>query len=84
MPLALGLLRFGFGRRALRCGGTSASLLDLCHFDPRQLLTVTGGALVAALGLVLEDANLLAAQVLDDLCLDADLGERRGVEYGVI
>jgi hypothetical protein len=45
---------------------------------------MTGCALVAALGLVLEDANLLAAQVLDDLRLDADLRERGSVENSVI
>ena len=40
-------------------------------------------ALVAALGLELEHAQLRAALVADDLGLDGDLGEPVAVEHGV-
>src|SRR5204863_7559851 len=56
------------------------SLLDLGDLDARQVLAVPGAATVAALGLELEDAQLLAADVLDDLGVDLDLGQAVGVE----
>src|SRR3954453_17316988 len=42
------------------------------------------GALVAALGLELDDPDLLAALVPDDLRLDLDLAEVTGAEDGVV
>src|SRR4051794_7616543 len=56
----------------------------LRDLDPRQLLAVARALLVAALGLVLEDAQLLALLLAEDLGLDLDLGEPLGVEDGVV
>src|SRR6185503_19512185 len=61
------LLRLG-GRllarpRLLRCA-------DALDGDPRELGAMAGRALVAALGLELEDLDLGAAQVLDHRCGD--------------
>ena len=52
---------------------------DLGDLDAGQLLAVAGALAVAALGLELEDAQLRAAQMLDDLRVDLDLlpGRRR-------
>src|SRR5687768_708784 len=49
--------------------------LDARHLDAGQLLAVARAALVATLGLELEDAQLGAALVADDLGLDLDLAE---------
>src|SRR5579871_2390303 len=61
-------------RRLLRDGA------DLRDLDSRQLLAVAGAAAVAALGLELEDAQLLAADVVHDPRLDLDAREAGGVE----
>src|SRR4051794_11618769 len=58
--------------------------LDRRDLQARELLAMARALAVAALGLVLEDAQLGAAQVLDDLALDADLLQAVGVEDGVI
>src|SRR5579871_6055080 len=55
----------GFARRAF-----DAAERDLGDLDPRELLAVAGAAFVAALGLELHDAQLLAALVAEDLRLD--------------
>src|SRR4051794_5470678 len=60
--------------------------LDARHLDAGQLLAVAGAALVAALGLELEHAQLRAALVTDDLGLDLDLAEsvaEQGLVAGV-
>src|SRR5215203_4021046 len=49
--------------------------LDARHLDAGQLLAVARAALVAALGLELEHAQLRAALVTDHLGLDLDLAE---------
>src|ERR1700755_1858334 len=51
------------------------SLRDLGHADARELLAVAHPATVAPLGLELVDAELGAAQVLDDLGGDGRLPE---------
>src|SRR5579863_7935926 len=66
------------GRRAR--GRARGARPDLGDLEARQLLAVTGAALVAALGLELEDAQLRPALVTDDLRLDLDLGEAGRVE----
>src|SRR3982751_347963 len=53
---------------------------DLRDADAGELLPVAVGLLVALLGLVLEDSDLLAALVGDDLGGDTDLPEPVGVE----
>src|SRR5579875_3139346 len=50
--------------------------LNLRDLDPRQLLPVTGAALVAALGLELDDAQLGTALVRQHARLDPHLGPR--------
>src|ERR687888_904361 len=61
-----------------------ASLLpDLRDAEPGELLPVARAAAVAALGLELEHAQLLAALVADDLGLHGRLGEPVGVEHGI-
>src|SRR5579863_9667734 len=47
-------------------GGARAGQLDGGDLDAGQLLAVAGAALVATLGLELEDAQLLPAHVLED------------------
>src|SRR5215204_7628465 len=59
------------------CAMSSLTLLDARHLEPRELLAVAGRALVAALGLELEDADLGAALVPHDPGLDRHLAERR-------
>src|SRR4051794_29710064 len=59
-------------------------LLDLGGLDARQVLAVPGAAAIAALGLELEHAQLLAADVLDDLGVDLDLRQAVGVEDDVV
>src|SRR4051794_39201500 len=60
----------------------SRSAPDLLHADARELLTVALAALVAALGLVLEDADLRATLVADDR--RGDLGAAEALaELGV-
>src|ERR1700760_4952896 len=56
--------------RAFLCGISSAPLPDRREADARELLTVTRPALVAALGLELEHAELRAALVRHDLGAD--------------
>src|SRR5215218_3954889 len=56
---------------------------DLRDPDPRELLAVALGALVAALGLELEDADLLAPLVPDDFGAHRGLGQAVTVEDGV-
>src|SRR6185437_11630046 len=68
--LRLGLLRLGLaGRCALRL----ARAADRLDRDPGQLRAVPARLAVAALRLELEDPDLLAAQVLDDLHGDGAL-----------
>src|SRR5215204_6331552 len=76
--------RFALESRPLRlepspflCAMSSLTLLDARHLEPRELLAVAGRALVAALGLELEDADLGAALVPHDPGLDRHLAERR-------
>src|SRR3954470_3314017 len=82
--------RFALESRPLRleprpflCAISALLLTDARDPDPRQLLTVTGAAAVAALGLELEHAQLRAALVADDLGLDGGGPEALGVEDGV-
>src|SRR5919112_5832332 len=74
--------RFALESRPLRleprpflCAMSQLPLLDPGHLEPRELLAMARGALVAALGLELEDAQLRPALVADDLGLDGDLAE---------
>src|SRR3954468_1141418 len=60
------------------------AIADLRDLDAGELLPVPGPALVAALGLELEHAQLLAAHVLDHLGADADPAQAVGVEHGVV
>src|SRR3954447_9934666 len=57
-----------------------ASGADLVHPDARELLAVALAAPVAALRLVLEDADLRAALVADDRGGDLGLPQRLGAE----
>src|SRR5689334_2364103 len=57
---------------------------DLGDLDAGQLLTVARPALVAPLGLELEDAQLGAALVSDDLRLDLDLAQVGRSEDGLV
>src|SRR5258708_5233300 len=66
--------RFGFRRRFHFAGA------DLHDLDPGQLLAGTVAALVAALGLELEDTQLLAAHVLEHLRRDLHLFQAGPVE----
>src|SRR4051812_7291207 len=84
--------RFALESRPLRleprpflCAISLAPLLraDRGDADPRQLLPVTRAALVAALGLELEHAQLRPALVRDDLGLHARGGEPVALEHGV-
>src|SRR3954451_4383712 len=59
------------------CG--AAGLLDAGDLEAGQLLAVTLALAVAGLVLVLEDVDLRALLVPEDLRGDADLPERRGV-----
>src|SRR5918995_240853 len=80
---------FGFESRPLRLEPRPflcaiASLLpDLGDAEPRELLAVARAAPVAALGLELEHAQLLAALVADDLGLHRRGGQLGGVEHRV-
>src|SRR3954449_3045515 len=56
----------------------------LRDLDPRQLLAVARALLVTALGLELEDAQLLALGLADDLGLDLDFLQAVRVEHRVI
>src|SRR3712207_9551192 len=56
---------------------------DLRDLDAGQLLTVARRALVAPLGLELEDPDLRPALVAEHLGLDLDLLQRLRVEDGV-
>src|SRR3954462_12286010 len=60
------------------------AIADLRDLDAGQLLAVPRAPLVAPLGLELEDAELLAADVLDDLGADAHAAQAVGVEDGVL
>src|SRR3954463_3958402 len=60
------------------------AIADLRDLDAGQLLAVPRAPLVAPLGLELEDAELLAADVLDDLGADAHAAPAVGVEDGVL
>src|ERR687885_577559 len=67
------------GPRPFLCAiGSSAP--DRGDADAGQLLAVAGAALVSALGLELEDAQLGAALVRDDLRLHRGRGERVRLE----
>src|SRR4051812_24973859 len=57
---------------------------DLRDLDAGELLAVARALLVAPLGLELEDPELLAPDVLDDLRADADPAQAVGVEDGVV
>src|SRR3954470_8071715 len=61
----------------------SRSAPDLFHPDARELLAVALAALVAALRLVLEDADLRPTLVADDRGGDLDLAEGVGAELGL-
>src|SRR6478735_9349584 len=81
--------RFALESRPLRleprpflCAISSAPL-DGRDLDAGELLAVARAALVAALGLELEDAELRTALVGDDLRLDDRLAERGALEEGV-
>src|SRR3954451_160664 len=70
--------RFALESRPLRleprpflCAMSRLPLADRGDPDARELLAMAGAALVSALGLELEDAQLRAALVRDDLGLDA-------------
>src|SRR6201991_1466221 len=70
--------------RPFLCAISRRSLaLDRGDPDARQFLTMAGAALVAALRLELEDAQLWATEVLDDLGLDGGLGQAITLEDGV-
>src|SRR3954471_18940577 len=60
------------------------AIADLRDLDAGELLAVPRALLVAPLGLELEDAELLAADVLDDLGADGDPAQAVGVEDGVL
>jgi hypothetical protein len=53
---------------------------DLCHLQARQVLAVAHALAAACLVLVLEDADLVAAQVLDDLGDDLRSVHQRGAD----
>src|SRR5439155_19851754 len=77
--LRVGVAAVAAGAEALLvCHGSLAP--DLGDADAGELLPVAGAALVPALGLELEDAQLRAALVGDDLGRDRRLRERRGPE----
>src|SRR4051812_36280103 len=61
----------------------SVALPDLGDAQAGELLAVARAAAVPALGLVLEDPQLLAALVADDLGLDGRLRELGGVEHRI-
>src|SRR5215212_1540095 len=78
--------RLAFESRPLRLEPSpflcAISLLpDLGDTQARQLLAMTRPAAIAALGLELEDPQLLPALVADDLRLYRRPGELRGVEH---
>ena len=76
-----------FGRRLGLFGGFGPGARaerELGDLDPGQLLAVAGAALVAALGLELEHAQLLAALVRDHLGGDLHLRQARLVEHGLL
>src|SRR4051794_4085893 len=85
--------RFALESRPLRleprpflCAMRSAPLLlraDRGDPDPRELLAVARAALVPALGLELEHAQLRPALVRDDLGLDHRRGEPVALEHGI-
>src|SRR4051812_16002440 len=85
--------RFALESRPLRleprpflCAMRSAPLLvraDRGDPDPRELLAVARAALVPALGLELEHAQLRPALVRDDLGLDHRGGEPVALEHGI-
>src|SRR5919108_2079020 len=68
------------GRQDLPEGPLLGPLLDARDLEPRELLTVPGGALVAALGLELEHAELRPALVAEHLGLHRDRAELRAEE----
>src|SRR4051794_10867861 len=74
--------RFALESRPLRleprpflCAMASGTLLDARDLEPRELLPVAGRALVSALRLELEDAQLRPALVPEHGRLDRDLAE---------
>ena len=70
---------------SLRLGGRLATQEPhLRHLEAGQLLAVAGAAAVALLGLVLEDLQLRAAQMLGDHGLDLDLVQLLAVEHHVL
>src|SRR4051794_39428412 len=77
---------WGFESRPLREDPRPflCAISDLRDLDAGQLLAVAGALAVAPLGLELENAQLLAAQVLDNLGADGDLAQAVGVEDGVV
>ncbi len=89
---ALGFSALGFSflrllvlrRPRLLRGRLAGQLLDLADLEPGQFGAVALTLAVAVLGLVLEDLDLLAALVVDDLGLDLDLLERARVEHHVV
>src|SRR4051812_9597156 len=83
--------RFALESRPLRleprpflCAMSRLPLADRGDLDARQLLAVAGAALVSALGLELEDAQLRPALVRDDLGLDRGGRETVAFEDGVV
>src|SRR6478609_3891603 len=70
--------------RPFLCAISRGSLaLDRRDPDARQFLAMARAALVAALRLELEDAELGATQVLDDLGLDGGLGQAITLEHRI-
>src|SRR3954466_6129301 len=84
------LLRRLLGRLGLLLRRRAAALAvaarpdDVGHLDAGEVLAMAGALAVAALRLELEDAQLLAAEMLDDLRVDADLREVVGAEDDVV
>src|SRR5690349_2018108 len=81
--------RLAFESRPLRLGpraflcAMASQLPDLGDAEPGELLPVPRAAAVAALGLELEDPQLLPALVADDLGLHGRLGQLGGIEHGI-
>src|SRR4051794_3967964 len=69
--------------RPFLCAISGSLALDRRDADARQFLTVPRAALVAALGLELEHAELGATQVFNDLGLDGGLGQAVPLEDGI-
>src|SRR3954451_15668676 len=84
------LLRRLLGGLGLRATPRAAAVAraaradDVGDLDAGEVLPVAGALAIAALGLELEDPQLLAANVLDDLRVDANPREVVGTEHDVV